>query len=718
MKYAIPQLLTVLILSISQAYTVEYSCIDRSERLMDDLMIAEYWSCKNCERFPVFYNHLLQGGYINMPSAQMGREGEIALGVSWVPPYHNWNVRTQVLDRLELTLNYRVFRGVDDPVLSELGFGDFSDKGANLKFAIFRAEDSNYSLPGLAIGLDDFLGTRGFKSRYLVATKVFLDHNFEASVGIGEWRIRGIFGGISWMPFRRCPDSFFSELCLNAEYDAIPYKSEKREPHPDGRTKNSPINLGIKWRLWKYFDVSGSWIRGDEFAFSASAFYNFGTTKGFVSKVDDPLPYRSPVNTQATGSLRPENIMIQELIYAFRDQGIDITEAWIWYDKCNQKVLRLTIYNNNYRFEYQLKERLDYLTAYLIPEDIDAVNITITSEGFPIQEYRYFMPYVRRFGGRCMGKYELDILTPLCETSYPKKCVARQLYHCHRNGLCFSVLPDFRSYFGSTKGKFKFSFGLNPGFDGFTIYDIYYSFRAGYLLFSDLDHVQGVDRLNPSQIINVKTDLPLYLKQRGITFPELYLRKIWNMGKGWYSKLAGGYFERQYGGFATEFLYYPVRSRWAFGIEGAFLMKRNHTGFGFTDQIRKFQAFTPFYKHFIGSQYFANIYYDCKDFNTEFHLKAGQFLARDFGIRYEVSRYFESGMRLTAWYTRTNGHDKINNETYYDKGVMISLPLDIFYTCSSRKKWRYGMSAWLRDVGVYSLAGGDIYTLINDQRQN
>jgi len=718
MKYYIIQLSIFLSFLCIRSDAIEFSYMDRPERLMDDLITAEYWSCRNCERIPVHYNHLLQGGYINMPSARMGQEGELAFGFSWVPPYHNWNVRAQALDRLELTLNYRVFRGVDDPVLSQLGFGDFSDKGANLKFSILKAEDSNYELPGLAVGLDDFLGTRGFKSRYLVATKVFLDHSFEASLGLGEWRIRGVFGGISWMPFRKCPDSYFSGITLCAEYDAIPYTSEKREPHPDGRVKNSPVNLGVKWRLWNYCDLSASWIRGDDYAFSASTYYNFGNTKGFVAKVDDPILYCAPVNTQPTGKLRPENSMIQELIYAYRDQGIDIIEGWIWYDQCNKKILRLSIYNNNYKFEYQLKERLDYLVAFLTPEDIDAVNIVVTSEGFPIQEYKYHMPYVRQFGGRCMGKYELEVLTPLCEVSYPDKCIARKLFKQHRNGLCFSVMPDFRSYFGSTKGKFKFSFGLNPGFDGFTFYDIYYSFRAGYLLFSDIDHVQGIDRLNPSQIINVKTDLPLYLKQWGITFPEIYLRKIWNMGKGWYSKLAGGYFEREYGGAATEFLYYPVSSRWAFGVEGAFLVKRTHTGLGFTNKIRKFQAFTPSYKHFLGSQYFANIYYDCKEFNTEFHIKAGQFLARDFGIRYEISRYFESGMRLTAWYTQTNGHDKINNETYYDKGVMISLPLDIFYTCSSRKRWRYGMSAWLRDVGVYSPAGGDVYTLINDQRQN
>ncbi len=697
---------------------VAWCCSERPERLMDDLQVVEYWDCRICQKFPTFYNHLLQGGYVNMPSSRMGADGELSLGYSWVPPYHNWNARAQLLERLELSINYRVFRGVEDPVLSQFGFGDFSDKGANAKFAILLPEDSGYLLPGIAVGTDDFLGTRAFKSRYIVATKVFMDLDMEASIGWGEWRIRGFFGGFSWMPFRKCPYPYLSGLSLCAEYDAIPYKSEKREPHPDGRVKKNPINFGVKWRFWDTVDLSASYVRGDAFAFSASAFYNFGETKGFVPKVDNPLPYRAPINCEPLGRFRSESMMSQELIYAFHDQGLDLLEASIHYDYCCQKVLRLSIYNDNYRLENELREHINYLLAFVIPCDIDKVNVVVLSDGFPVQEYRYYMPYVRKFGGGCMGAYELKVLTPLCEVSYPDPYCSKKLFETKRSPYYFSLLPDFRSFFGSSKGKFKFTFGLIGGVEGFFYNDIYYCIKAGYLFFSDIDNVRGVDRLNPSQIINVKSDLPLYLKQRGVTFPELYIRKVWNMGQGWYHKLALGYFERQYGGIASELLWYPVCSRWALGIEGALLGKRTHTGLGFTDEIRKFHGFIPSYQKFIGYQYFANIYYDWKDMNMDFRIKAGQFLARDVGIRYEISRYFSSGLRLTMWYTRTNGNDRLNGETYYDKGIMISMPLDIFYTCSSRSRWRYGMSAWLRDVGVSAYTGEELYYLINDQRQN
>lgn len=150
----------------SSAFSTTWTAPTASGNLFDDLLIVDYWNRRINDRMPIFFNHLLQGGYLNMPSARMGQEGEIGAGFSYVPPYHTYNLRFQVLDRLEISGNYRVFRGIRDPILSPYGFGDLSDKGANVKFAILKPEDSDYSLPGLAFGLEDFMGTSAFKARY------------------------------------------------------------------------------------------------------------------------------------------------------------------------------------------------------------------------------------------------------------------------------------------------------------------------------------------------------------------------------------------------------------------------------------------------------------------------------------------------------------------------------------------------------------------------
>lgn len=176
-------------------------CGNSESNLMEDLLIVNYWNQRLNEKFPVTYNHLLQGGYFSMPSARMGDEGEIGGGYGYVPPYILYNARFQLVDFLEISGNYRIFKGVEDPILTHMGFGDFSDKGANLKLSLFSAEATHYSLPGLAIGLEDFIGTKAFRAYYIVLTKVFLNYNLEISLGYGGNRIDKWFGGMIWIPF-------------------------------------------------------------------------------------------------------------------------------------------------------------------------------------------------------------------------------------------------------------------------------------------------------------------------------------------------------------------------------------------------------------------------------------------------------------------------------------------------------------------------------------
>lgn len=711
--------LTLALLFAKGLLAIDWAHQYAQDNLMRDLLIVDYWNKRNNERLPVLYNHYLQGGYFNMPSARMGEEGEVGAGYSHVPPYRNYNLRMQLLDRLEVSGNYRVFRGVDDPILSPLGFGDLSDKGANVKFALFHPEDSDYTLPGLAVGLEDFMGTKNFNAQYVVLTQVFLKENLEVSLGYGGQRIRGWFGGAMWMPFRRSGYSYLENFSLVAEYDATPYKDPSIEKHPRGRKKKSFINWGFKHRLWNQLDFSLSRIRGDAWAWSVSTYYNLGTTKGLLPKIDDPRPYQAPINTQPLGCLRPEETMVQDFLYAMREQGLNLLDVQIYYNECMEKVLRLKIENLNYALEDQVRERLNHLLASLVPDDIDLVVVVIDEYGMPIQQYTFYMSAVRAFANQQMGPYELKVLTPLREVDFVEPYITTQLFHDWRNWVNMEVFPKTHTFFGSSRGKFKYALGLNVGFNGFLPGDVYYNVLLGYVFFSNLNHLSGVDRLNPSRLINVRTDVVRYYQQKGLTVDQGYLQKNWAMGNGWFSRLSGGYFEEAYAGLATEFLYFPINSPWAIGFDAAILKKRSYQGLGFTNKIRQIRDWQVRHKPFnFGSQCFLDIYYNWKELGVDFKIKAGKFLANDWGARYELTRHFPSGLRVSIWYTTTNGRDRINGQRYYDKGIEFSMPLDIFFTSSDRDRWRYGLSAWLRDVGVTSATGDELYNLIYEQRNN
>ncbi|MBA3958314.1 MAG: YjbH domain-containing protein [Parachlamydiaceae bacterium] len=691
-------------------------CVYISGNLFTDMMIVDYWNRRINDRLPVTYNHFLQGGYLNMPSARMGEEGEIGIGYSAVPPYRNYNLRCQLIDRLEVSGSYRVFVGVDDPILTPLGFGDLSDKGVNVKLSLFSPEDSGYNLPGVAVGIDDFLGTQSFKAKYLVLTQVFLDYDLEATLGYGAQRLKGFFGGISWMPFRRCPWPYLNSLSIVAEYDAVRYKNPEVEKHPKGRIKKSPINMGVKYRLWDSIDLSAAYVRGDAWAFSASTYYNLGNTKGFLPKIDDPLPYKAPVNQEPLGWRRPEDVFALDLLYGLQGQGFDLLELCISYNPCNEKTLYAQITNTTYMNECETRNRLNHIFAAVIPSDILQVVAVMQSEGFPIQEYHYDMEYVREYGNHMIGAPELRVLTPMCEVDPPDPCLAECLFRQRRDLWNVEIFPKAHTFFGSAKGKFKYAFGVNLGLNGYIFEDLYYSIRLGYLFVSNLHHLHGVDRLNPSQLPNVRTDIVNYYCQRGITVDEAFVQKTWNLGKGLYTTVAAGLFEEEYGGVASECLYYPVNSCFAVGFEAAILRKRTVSGIGFTNRIRQLHGFVPSYHHFRGSQYFLDMYYEWREAKLDFKVMLGKFLAGDRGARFEVARYFPSGLIVSLWYTATNGRDHINGKDYQDKGVAFSMPLDIFYTYSDVSRWGYGMSAWLRDVGVTSATGLKLYEQIREQR--
>ena len=414
--------------------------------------------------------------------------------------------------------------------------------------------------------------------------------------------------------------------------------------------------------------------------------------------------------------MNSDDDLVQLLICPFEEQHLSIGEAWLSED-CNcKKTLRLTISNNRYRYEEDIRNRLNHLLAGTIPADISYVIVTVDTQDLPIQEYHFSMDFVRLFREKEIGTYELRVLSPLCDVTFEDPCKDTRLYYRNNDLYNILVTPKYVSFFGSAKGKYKYALGVNLRLDGFLWKDVYYNVLLGYDFCKNLYDLNDVDKLNPSQLINVRTDIVNYLKQDGITVDEAYLQKNWNLGKGWFSRVSFGYFEVEYAGLAGEFLWYPTESCLAFGVEAAVLRKRTYSGVGFSDEVRKLHGYHPSYQRFLGSQAFFNTYYHFNSVDMDLELNAGKFLANDVGVRTILSKTYPSGTMVSIWCTYTNGNDKINGRRYYDKGIAVSIPLDLFYSYSSQNRWVYGLSAWLRDVGVTASTGKTLYRLIRDER--
>ena len=689
-----------------------------STQLFRDLETVEQVNRQIHDRLPLLVNYQLQGGYFTMPSARTFDAGVLGFGFSYVPPYRIWNLGFQFFDHVEATGNYWIFHGITEGNFGHLGFGDDAERAANAKFILLRKEDGFSFLPDFAIGWNDFLGSRRFNSFYVVATQELLPYNFEATLGWGRGRIQGFYGGLAWSPFRHTK-YFWKNLIFAAEYDANNYQRHAPE-HSRGRTVKSRINAGIQLPLWNAFRLTASSIRGDDWAASAALHYNLGDSSGLFPKIYDPPTYRAPVDTQPLGLLRTRQEFAQELAYAFKDQGFDLATLYLIPQADGQDALWMKIINVRYREEAEVRRRLEHILAALTPSNISQITAVMEADGVLTQEYRFRLVDLKRYASGHMGEYEFRVIAPLREASSPPSDYdAALLYQRHKPVWILTFRPWLRTFFGSSRGKFKYETGVSLGPEGYLFNQIYYCLYGSYTAFASTQNLSDRDILNPSRIINVRTDALRYNQASSFHLDQAFLQKSWNWwGSGWFSRLALGYFETAYAGVATETLYFPVGCNWAIGFQAATLWKRTYFGIGLTHTIRKLTEEGYQYFPYTGLQYFVDFYYQYQPLSLDFKVSAGQFLARDKGIRLEGSRTFPSGLRVGLWYTWTNGNDIVNGSRYYDKGFFISMPLDFFLNKTSRTRLSYAMSAWLRDVGAQAATGKPLYPTLYWERYN
>lgn len=684
--------------------------------LFKDLELVEEIDRRISDTLPVYYNSSVMVGYFNMPSARMNSSGAVALGAGYVPPYNTYGLNIQVLDRVELSGNYVIYRGITEANFGNEGFGDDAERIGNIKFGILTPAEGYPDLPLISIGAIDFIGTKRFNSQYIVMTKPWIEANFELTLGWGHGRMKGFFGGAAWTPFRRSGSLLFKDLSFVLEYDNNNYKKHPHE-HPSGRTVKSRLNGGINWLIRDTLQVSVSSVRGEKIAATGSLRVPLGDFEGIFPKIDDPISYKTPIDTEPLGPARPEADFAQELAYALSDQGLDLYTAYLSFDTQGKKHLWLKIVNNRYRVNDIVRDRVQKVLAALTPSDISSITVVVEADALPCQAYHYRSEDLYKLRQGQIGKFELQTLAPIEEApKAPSEYDAILLFQRKKEIWEFTVRPRFVSFFGSAQGKFKYSLSAVAAQDGYLFEEIFYKLQGSYSVLSSTAGMAGVDRLNPSHMYVVRSDSIKYFLKNSLHLEQAFAQKGWNAGKGRFVRLAAGYFETAYAGFASEALYYPVGWNFAAGIEAAVVWKRHYDGIGFFHKIPKYDGTKVQYYPFTGVQYFLTLYYDFRPLSIDCKIKIGQFLAKDKGARVEVGRYFASGMRFSLWYAWTNANEKLNGHKYHDKGFAFLLPLDMFLKQSSRNYIGYAMSAWLRDQAASSETGKKLYSTLREER--
>src|SRR3990167_8809744 len=93
----------ILVLIIINLFSVE-DC----DSLFHNLALVDEIDKRHADTLPFTYNFSMMGGYFNMPSGRMPKDGVIGLGAARVHPYNIYGLSFQYFDRIELSANYRV----------------------------------------------------------------------------------------------------------------------------------------------------------------------------------------------------------------------------------------------------------------------------------------------------------------------------------------------------------------------------------------------------------------------------------------------------------------------------------------------------------------------------------------------------------------------------------------------------------------------------------
>jgi hypothetical protein len=78
----------------------------------------------------------------------------------------------------------------------------------------------------------------------------------------------------------------------------------------------------------------------------------------------------------------------------------------------------------------------------------------------------------------------------------------------------------------------------------------------------------------------------------------------------------------------------------------------------------------------------------------------GQYLAGDRGYTVDLSKAFSNGIRMGAYFTKTNVSAKQFGEGSFDKGIYVAIPFDTFFTKYSNNSANILWNPLIRDGGA------------------
>ena len=636
-------------------------------------------------------------GLIDMPSARMQQDSAFTTVYSRQDVVDLFSLNYQALPWLEASFRY----AIQDPRL-ERGDGDgLRDRSFGVKVRLLN--ETAY-LPDVSVGIQDLFGTEVYGAEYLVATKQLTD-NFTATAGLGWGRLSGRDIGSNFLTdigFQESPrhfggdvtdggrlkaSSLFSgsrvglfggvqyrfndKLEFVAEYNADSYDRETR--HNSVAVK-SPYSVGVNWKPNSGTEIGVSWQHGSQLGLRfASTVLSNQKHRHSANKIPG---YRLGVRTNRARAMAAKT-WYRKLAIDLRTMGLPLRAAKY---STAQRLATVEIQNNSYTLMAEAFRDVANSAFQYLPTEAEAVQIQVYEA----------------------GNYPISVIVPRATMQNTGK---RSIQSLHRE---IKILPgnrlqnpDYRA--SAHVGHLSFTANIGNIISLFDpdhpfIYQVFVDVGASLRLWHganlnvgytfDVDNnLDDSTRGSDSRLPRVQSETIKYLQEGKNRLSSLYIDKYGKLGQQTYYRAFGGLLEWRWGGIGTELLHQPHRSRFAYGLSAAAVRQREFKqGFGF----RKYSTVTAH----------ASLFWATPFYNYDVAVHAGRYLAKDVGATFELSRRFSNGWQVGVFATFTDVSFEEFGEGSFDKGFIISIPLEQILPARSRRKYSTVIRPITRDGGA------------------
>jgi len=632
-------------------------------------------------------------GLLQMPSARMAPEGEFSFFLNRTEPYTRGGFVAQPFDWLEVLFRYTdISNRLYGPSIA--GDQSYKDKGIDLKLLL--SEEGYYS-PQIAVGAQDIAGTGLFSGEYLVLSKQWYEIDFTLGMAWGYPGSRGgltnpftllssrfdhrdgfegtgkfslgnyfsgqevaLFGGVEYRP-RWAP------VTLKLEYDGSDYQ---HEPQDNLLEASSPLNVGLVYHVKPGIDLHAGYQRGNEFMLGLTFYTNFEASKG-QPKLLDPKPV--PVGNPPPPDQKTDWPALAERVE--RQSGWHVTEA-----RVAEHELILEGEQTRYLNRAQGLGRASRVLANETDENIRWFSFVESHKGARLSQIS-----IEREAFTKTVHHEQEI------ESLPRKVIVSRpddhgkvVYTQDIDPFRFVLKPGLIQSFGGPDGFLLYQFTAELGAEYRLAENTWTSGQLTAGLFDNFDQFQFTA---PSNLPRVRTHIREYLTTSDVRLDNLQLTHLEQIDDAWYALGYAGYLEGMFAGVGGEVLYRPYGERWALGADLNYVRQRDFDmGFG----LRDYDVVTGH----------ASAYYDLPWLkNTIAKISVGRYLAGDFGITFDLSRTFDSGVSVGAWATFTDVSPEEFGEGSFDKGFYVRIPFDWFFAKSSTNHVRVNWNFLTRDGG-------------------